>query len=510
MITVIGLGVKAGDLTKEGEAAILKTAETGGKIFVRTAKTPSYESVKALGVPHETLDYIYEKSRSFATLNRNLCRAVRRGGENVAYLVDGAASEDNSVKAILRAAGKKNVRVIGGVSKIAAIASAANFEGCSYQAVSACEIFDTMREDGLFAPLITYDIDGADMAADVKQALSDRFGEETEILFIRLNGAGRCANGAARDGVCGEPAVKKIKIYELDRQKSYDCGCAAAVEKIALLDKKRFTMNDVLTILRFLRDPVSGCPWDKVQTSESIRMNVIEEAYELLDAINLKDDDKIREETGDLLMQVAFHSVLKEEAGAFDFTDVATELCEKLITRHTHVFGKDKAIDAESALSVWDKNKMIEKRQDTFAKAVNDVPKCFPALLQAQKVAKRVERGGWDKPTFEGAKEALEEELVELKIAADNEKAGKGSKADVAGELGDALFCLATMARAVGADAEEALLDTVRKVQRRYTEYENLVLADGKDVNALSKTERDNYYARAKDAERGKCGNGEA
>ena len=329
MITVIGLGVKTGDLTKEGEEAILKTAATGGKILVRTAKTPSYGSVKELNVPHETLDFVYDKSRTFATLNKNLCREVRKYGENVAYLVDGAASEDNSVKAILRAAGKKNVRVINGVSKIAEIAAAARFEGCSYQAVSACEIAETLREEGLSAPLVTYDIDGEDMAADVKQALSGRFGEETEILFIRLNG-----------GKIGAPVVKRIKIYELDRQKNYDCGCAAAVEKINLLDKKRFTMNDVLTILRYLRDPVNGCPWDKVQTSESIRMNVIEEAYELLDAINLKDDDKIREETGDILMQVAFHATLKEEAGAFDFTDVATELCEKLITRHTHVFGR--------------------------------------------------------------------------------------------------------------------------------------------------------------------------
>lgn len=149
------------------------------------------------------------------------------------------------------------MRVIGGVSKIAAIASAANFAGCSYQAVSACEIFDTLREEGLAAPLITYDIDGEDMAADVKQALSERFGEETEILFVRLNGAGGCADGAG--GTSGAPAVQKIKIFELDRQKNYDCGCAAAVEKIALLDKKRFTMNDVLTILRYLRDPVNGC-----------------------------------------------------------------------------------------------------------------------------------------------------------------------------------------------------------------------------------------------------------
>ena len=487
MITIIGLGVKTGDLTKEGEEAILKTAATGGKILVRTAKTPSYGSVKELNVPHETLDFVYDKSRTFATLNKNLCREVRKYGENVAYLVDGAASEDNSVKAILRAAGKKNVRVINGVSKIAEIAAAARFEGCSYQAVSACEIAETLREEGLSAPLVTYDIDGEDMAADVKQALSGRFGEETEILFIRLNGG--------KIGTLDEYTENYLPV----RQKNYDCGCAAAVEKINLLDKKRFTMNDVLTILRYLRDPVNGCPWDKVQTSESIRMNVIEEAYELLDAINLKDDDKIREETGDILMQVAFHATLKEEAGAFDFTDVATELCEKLITRHTHVFGKDKALDADGALNVWDKNKMIEKHQDTFAKTVNDVPKCFPALLQAQKVAKRVERGGWDKPTFESAKAALEEELAELKAETEKSAAGRGDKAKTAEELGDALFCMATMARAVGADAEEALLDTVIKVQRRYTEYEKLVLADGKDVNALTKPERDEYYERAKE-----------
>ncbi|MGN1062188.1 MAG: nucleoside triphosphate pyrophosphohydrolase, partial [Candidatus Scatosoma sp.] len=330
---------------------------------------------------------------------------------------------------------------------------------------------------------------GADLAADVKLLLSDRFGEETEALFIRLNG---------EEG----KKTKKIRLFELDRQKSYDCLCAVAVEKAELLKRRRFTPYDVLTILRRLRRPEDGCPWDKVQTSESIRMNVVEEAYELLDAINLKDDDKIREETGDLFMQVAFHAVLKEEQGAFGFSDVITELCEKLITRHPHVFGGDAAVDAESALKVWDKNKMIEKSQDTYSKSVCDVPDCFPALMQAQKVAKRVERGGWDKPTFESAKAALEEELAELKAETDKCALGNGDKKKVAEELGDALFCMATLARAVGADGEEALLDTVKKVQRRYTAYEKAVLADHKDVNALSKEERDAYYAKVKSEEK--------
>lgn len=481
MITIIGLGVKEGDLTENAKRAILQTAEEDGKVIVRTARSASYRNVEALNVPHETLDFVYEKCRTFETLNKRLADEVLKYRENVAYLVDGAASEDNSAKAILRRAGKKNVRVIDGVSKIGAIAALSCFKGCSYQAVSACDAQEIASEEGLSAPLIVYDIDGADLAADIKLLLSDKFGEETKVSFIRLN----------------EGKAKKIPLFELDRQKRYDDSCAVAVERIGLLRKKRFGVTDLLTILRFLRDPEDGCPWDRVQTNESIRMNAVEEAYELLDAINLKDDDKILEESGDLLMQTAFHAVLKEESGAFDFTDVTTALCEKLITRHTHVFGKDAATDATDALKVWDKNKMTEKSQSTYAQSVCDVPNCFPALLQAQKVAKRVARGGWDEPTFEEARAALNDELDELRQAVQNndEKA-------TAEELGDALFCMASLSRAVGADGEEALLDSVKKIQRRYTAYENAVLADGKDVNSLTKKERDFYYAACKAEER--------
>ena len=147
---------------------------------------------------------------------------------------------------------------------------------------------------------------------------------------------------------------------------------------------------------------------------------------------------------------------------------------------------------------------MKEKSQDTYTKSVCDVPNCFPALLQAQKVAKRVARGGWDEPDFDEAKNALESELSELKEAKES-----GDKSAVAEELGDALFSMATLARAVGADGEEALLDTVKKIQRRYAAYEKAVLADGKDVNALTKAERDAYYERVKQSEKNGGGRGE-
>ena len=139
---------------------------------MRTAQTPSYGGVKALNVPHETLDFVYKKSRTFKTLNINLAKEVLKYRENAAYLVDGAASEDNSVKELLRRVGKKNVRIINGVSKTAAIADLAAFSACSYQSVAASEAQETALTEGLGAPLIVYDIDGADLAADVKLLLS--------------------------------------------------------------------------------------------------------------------------------------------------------------------------------------------------------------------------------------------------------------------------------------------------------------------------------------------------
>ena len=134
-------------------------------------------------------------------------------------------------------------------------------------------------------------------------------------------------------------------------------------------------------------------------------MSAVEEAYELVDAIDQDDDDKILEETGDILLQAIFHAVIKEETGAFTLTDVLTGICQKLISRHTHVFGDDKAENDAGALSVWEKNKMVEKHQTTFADAVNDVPKCFPATMRAQKVGKRAGKAGLDFDSVNSAAE---------------------------------------------------------------------------------------------------------
>nr|MBR6777784.1 nucleoside triphosphate pyrophosphohydrolase [Clostridia bacterium] len=473
MITVIGLGVEQGDLSRRGEEIIINGAKAGRKIVVRTANTQSYQTVLALKVPHTTLDSVYENSRNFATLAKNLAKAVTEQGEDTIYLVDGAATEDNSVKALIKRTRGK-IEIIDGVSKTTALVRAAGFKGCSYTAASAYELFERAQAGNLSLPLVVYDVDDQSLASDTKLLLGNLYGEETQVKFLK--------GGKA----------KKILLYELDRQKGYDYTSAVAIEEMELLEKKRFTAEDLKEIIVRLRAP-DGCPWDKVQTSDSIKMSAVEEAYELVDAIDQEDDEKILEETGDIMLQAVFHAVLKEETGAFNLTDVFTGICTKLITRHTHVFGEDKASDGESALSVWEKNKMTEKHQVTYADSVNDVPKCFPAAMRAQKVGKRAAKAGMDFASVEAAAERLQEELAEF-----FEAYKAGDKVQAEKELGDLLFAAVNVGRKSGADCEKALKESTDRFAARFTKAEALALADGKAVTELSEEEWDEYYIRAK------------
>ena len=438
--------------------------------MLRTERIPAAHSLKDENIRYETFDLLYERSRNYDTLAKKIVAEVRRRGreKNICYVVDGSPSEDAAACMLLKS---PRVKCIGGRSKAEYFASLAKIGG-DYMTVSAFAAGGAK----LTLPLVVYDLT-EDNIGDVKLLLSEKFGDEAPAVLLS-------------DG-----KKKALPLYEIDREKiGFLTGLV--LKNQDLLSKKRFDLDDFVTILRRLRAP-DGCPWDKVQTHESIRINAIEEAYELVDAIDRKDPDRMCEEAGDVLMQALFHTVMEEERGNFTVTDMLSELCLKLITRHTHVFGNDSAASAEGALSVWEKNKMTEKHQSTYSDAVNDVPQCFPALLRAQKVAKRMEKGGWDPATVENFEKKFREEYAELMEAVKID-----NKSQISEELGDVLFCTVELGRAVGADCELALLETVKKAAARYNAYEALVLADGKDVHALTDEEKDYYYKRAKDAAR--------
>ncbi len=222
---------------------------------------------------------------------------------------------------------------------------------------------------------------------------------------------------------------------------------------------------------------------------------MIEEAYELVDAINRGDDDAIAEEAGDVLLQAAFHSVMKEEQGAFNGGDVITGVVKKLISRHSHIFGKDKASDENAALGVWDKNKAQEKKYENFGDTLKAVPENFPACMRAQKIQKRAAKSGMDFLSAVSASEKLGEEVGELIDALIKDDA-----AAVKDESGDVLFSAVNVCRLAGVDCEEALSEACNKFVKRFVKCEQLVVSDGKLMTELNGSELDWYWLQAKNA----------
>lgn len=465
-ITLIGLGIREGDLTLSAKRAL----EGADKILARTAYTESYKNLK--GFTAETLDRVFESSRTFDTLNKNLAKAVLSAGResNVCYCVDGAVSEDEACKIILKR--DKNAVVYEGVSRVSHIKNLAKLGCSSVTALSAYEV----RSLKSCRAAIIFDVDDGYAASEVKIVLTDLFGEETQCVFVRGD------------------TVKKIKIYEIDRQKNYDLTCAVAVEEGEFLKKDRYDFADLVHMVEVLRAP-GGCPWDRAQTNASIKSNVVEEAYELADAIERDDDEGILEETGDVLLQAAFHSVLKDEQGAFNFLDATTGNVKKLIFRHSHIFGGDKAASESEALGVWDKNKLKEKHMTTYGESVAAVPKNMPACMRAQKVGKRAGKSGMDFLSPVSASEKLWEEVKEMVEAMQ-----EGDKAATFDEAGDVLFAAVNTCRLAGVDCEEALRAATDKFVNRFVECEKLVLADGKNMKDLDGLEMDYYWLKAKNA----------
>ena len=214
---------------------------------------------------------------------------------------------------------------------------------------------------------------------------------------------------------------------------------------MAFTQKQRYDMQDLLDIVALLRDPDHGCPWDKVQTHASIRKNFIEETYEVADAIDQADANLLCEELGDVLLQVALHTRMEEETGAFTFEDVCTGICEKLVYRHPHIFGTVRADDEGTVLKNWEELKREEKARQSLADDLASVPAALPALMRAQKVLKRAGARGIGPASTEEAQALLDK-------AADALGKAPGEEA-----LGRVLLAACAVAQLSGQDAEQAL-----------------------------------------------------
>ena len=285
---------------------------------------------------------------------------------------------------------------------------------------------------------------------------------------------------------------RKVLLYETDYGNEFDDTAAIVIKDLPLTEKKRFGFSDLHEILRILRSE-NGCPWDKAQTPESIRKNTLEETYELLDAIEKKDDDAIIEELGDFFLQAFFYVCFGEESHAFTLHDVMSGVCSKLISRHTHIFGCDTAKNSSQALDVWEKNKQKEKGFSCGAEYLESVPKSFPAALRAHKVGSRSGKYNMDFSSVEQVADKVKEEFREVFAEVE-----KGSETGVYEECGDLLFAVVSLVRLLGVNSELALNSATDKFLKRFRKTEELVLKDGKNMKELSEKELDAYYNEAK------------
>lgn len=250
----------------------------------------------------------------------------------------------------------------------------------------------------------------------------------------------------------------------------------------------------LLEIMRVLRGP-GGCPWDHKQTLTTLKDHLIEESHEVLDAIDSGDRSKLRDELGDLLLQIVFQSQICAEEGAFTFDDVARAIGDKLIRRHPHVFGNLPVKDAEQVLKNWEAIKKAE-RGETPRSMLDGIPRSLPALHRAHLVQKRVARVGFDWDHVEGALDKLEEEIGEIRAAV-----AAGDIAAIREEIGDLLFATVNVSRFLDQNAEEILGETIQKFVRRFDELERRVHARGQKVSDLPLAELDKVWEEVKSAE---------
>ncbi|MDE5616547.1 MAG: hypothetical protein K2I78_02015 [Clostridia bacterium] len=352
MITVVALGCGKGQLTLAGEQAIAKA----DKVFVKTALTNTYDYFKESVTENVPLDFIYENSQNFDDLDNSIVEYIKSqdNGGNIVYCVNGSGYDDRSVIAL---SNECEVKIIPSVS--AGIVG--NRPSVAHISVSAYELVGMrgFNYDTRFSLTVT-DVDNAYVAGEVKLILQNILGYEETVLINN----------------------KEIPIYELDRQEKYDYSTVVGVVPKKLIHKKRFNFFDLYEIMKILRGD-GGCQWDRAQTHASIRENAVEEAYELVEAINNDDLDNMIEECGDLMLQSVFHCAIAEDGGEFDLEDVLSGICRKLIDRHTHIFGDVVANTPEEALKAWDAAKAKEKKYVSVSDKIDKIANSLPALFIA-------------------------------------------------------------------------------------------------------------------------------
>ncbi len=482
-ITIVGLGPGSfGCMSLETWDLIRKTPV----LLLRTEIHPTVDELRARGVVFESYDALYEQGEDFdaiyAAISADVLRRAAQG-EDVVFAVPGSPMvAEKTVGLIRKAAGERQIplAILPGMSFFELLC---NRLGVDPQ--QGLTMVDAQEVGGLppdlATGLVVTQVFSPFIASELKLSLMERFEDEQEVVLARHLGL-------------PDETVTSLQLFELDRQSGFDHLTSVYVPPCELRQQP-FSLAPVVDIMARLRSP-GGCPWDIEQTHATLRRYIVEEVYEVLEAIDEQDAGHLCEELGDLLLQIVFHARMAEESGMFSMQDVVDTVSEKLIRRHPHVFGDISVRDAAEVLLNWD---AIKKREKTVkpASVLDGVPKGLPALMRANKLQLKAAKVGFDWPEITPVWDKVAEEIAELQEAAET-----GDKAKIEGELGDVLFAVVNLGRFLGVEAEVALNGTNNKFVRRFHQMEQEAKGKGLKWKEMSLTEMDALWEAAKAAEK--------
>jgi tetrapyrrole methylase family protein / MazG family protein len=505
---VLGLGPgDAGYLTADA----LDHLQSIDSLTLRTSIHPTVPQLPT-HLRLESFDDLYESAPDFETIYQTIAdtlidRVVR--GETITYAVPGhPLVAEATTRHLLSEARERGVavRTIAGLSFVEPVCEALAIDPFAdgLQLIDALDlrpaVFPTpespdqrawveiQRAGAYESPYVPFPL-VATRPALVGQVYSRRVASAAKLALLERYPADHPLAIVRAAGVAGETAVSHVPLHELDHESSLDHLSVVYVPALANHTDAR-SLDGLQWVVARLLGP-AGCPWDREQTHRSLRPFLLEEAHELLEALDAGDDESLSEELGDLLLQILMHSEMARQAGTFDLGDVTTHITAKLIRRHPHVFG-DLAVEGSGeVLRNWEAIKQQERaaKGQTPKGLLDGIPVSLPSLAAAQKIGEKVAKVGFDWPDLDGVWAKIHEEIAELRSAARHERSE---------EFGDLLFVIARLASWLDIDAETALREANAKFRRRYAACERL--ADGRDLRTLSFEELDQLWKAAKQA----------
>ena len=480
-ITIVGLGPGAFGLITVETLEMLQSAKP---LLLRTAQHPTVSEMRLRGIEFTSYDHVYEEQDSFEAVYHAIatdCLEKAASCENLVYAVPGSPLVAERTVILIRKLAMEqgiSVTILPGMSFLEVL-----YTRLAIDPIEGLTVLDaadvTTLPPQLGTALVITQVYNSHVASEVKLALMAFYPDDYEVVVVRNLGL-------------SDEQILPMPLFELDRIPGIDHLTSLYVPRN--LGAERFTLSPIVDIMATLRSK-EGCVWDIEQSHSSLRRYLVEEVYEVLEAIDLEQGDKLCEELGDLLLQIVFHARIAEESKVFTMQQVVDVVTEKMVRRHPHVFGDITVRDAGEVVLNWDEIKKQEYGNERLS-VLDGIPKGLPSLMRAYKLQAKAAKVGFDWDDIQFVWDKIQEELSELKFACK-----QGQTSEIEGELGDVLFSVVNLARFLKIDAEVALNVTNNKFIRRFSYIEKTVHNNDLKWEKLGLEKLDMLWEQAKNKE---------